>query len=147
MPRKSLNKFDIYGTSISIFREGWAKVACATIRDDYVDELTSVTWSINGSYLYNKNLGYLHRYIVGKWYGNETLKNMTKENFIVDHLNNNGYDCTIENLTFLPSDENKAKGYTLDKYREKNLLYAALNITKDFSTNLFQISINFNYPA
>ena len=36
MPKKSLNKFDIYGTSISIFREGWEKVARATIRDDYI---------------------------------------------------------------------------------------------------------------
>lgn len=36
-----------------------------------------------------------------KWYGKETLDEMTEKGWVVDHMNNNGYDCRICNLEFL----------------------------------------------
>ena len=42
--------------------------------------------------------------------------------------------------------ENLAKGHTLDKYTQDKR-YIALNLFKDFSTQLYQISIVFNYAA
>lgn len=65
MPRESKNTFTISGDQITIAHPDWDFRATATIRDDYAEEIQSVTWSRNGAYLYNAKLGgYLHLYIM-----------------------------------------------------------------------------------
>lgn len=140
----SKNTFEVYDDVVHVFRKEWEKIAFASFREDYYPELSSVTWSVNGEYLHNAKLGYLHRYIVGKWYGEDMLAEMTKAGWIVDHMNNNGFDCQISNLAFLSSDENKAKGFTVDKQSEALRYHIALNLFRDFSTGLYQITIFFN---
>jgi len=55
-----------------------------------------------------------------KWYEEEFYEAMKANDYVVDHMDNNGYNCCIENLCFLTSDENKAKGMAVDKLsREK----------------------------
>lgn len=142
MPSK--NKFEINGEIVFITSEGWDKLAHTTYREDYYPELSSVTWSQNGAYLRNSKLGYLHRYIAAKWYGVDMLKEMDEAGWIVDHMNNDGFDCQIENLSFLSSDENKAKGFTVDKQSEEMKYHIALNLFRDFSTGCFQITMFFN---
>lgn len=142
----SLNSFSISGDLLTIYREGWSQLATATIRDDYKDEIQSVTWTNDDGYLKNKKLGSLHSYIIKKWYGEDMHRSMLDNGFIVEHMDNNGFNCQIENLCFLNRGENVAKGQTLDKYSEDKR-YIALNLFKDFSTQLYQISIFFNYPA
>ena len=61
-------------------------------------------------------------------------------------MDNDGYNCCIDNLCFLIADENKAKGMTLDKM-SADKSHIALSMFKDFETQLFQITIVFNYPA
>ena len=61
-------------------------------------------------------------------------------------MDNDISNCRIENLCFLTCDENKAKGFTVDKL-SKEKTHIALTLYKDFSTSLFQIAIAFNYPA
>jgi hypothetical protein len=142
----SKNIFSINGNEITIFNKRWDKIATATIRSDYIDEIQSVTWSKNGEYLYNKEHGYLHIYIMKKWYGEVLYASMKENDYIIDHMDNEGFNCSISNLCFLTSDENKAKGLTLDKMsREK--CHIALSLYKDFHTQLMQITIVFNYPA
>ena len=52
----SKNFFDINGDIISITRPEWDFIAQATIRDDYADEIQSVTWGLkNGRYLIMPN--------------------------------------------------------------------------------------------
>ena len=68
----------------------------------------------NGKYFYNAKLGYLHRYIMEKWYTKEILDTMTADNFVVDHMDGDGFNCNINNLCFLSRNENVAKGNTLD---------------------------------
>lgn len=143
----SKNKFELYGNDqcLSIYNEGWNSLAFATVREDYLEEIQSITWTKNGDYLFNKKLGmYLHRYIIKKWYGEQMLENMTSKGFVIDHLNNDGFDCTIENLYFLHSDENKAKGFTVDKQSEEFRSKIALRMYRDFSTGYFQTTIFFN---
>ena len=53
MPRKSKNAFTINGDLVTIYHPDWDFIATATIRDDYAEEIQSVTWSRNGDYLYN----------------------------------------------------------------------------------------------
>jgi len=130
---------------IHIFRPLWGKLAITTYREDYFEELCSLTWTKSGEYLRSSKLEMqLHRYIMAKWYGDTVLEEMTKNGFIVDHINNDGFDCRISNLEFLSSDENKAKGFTLDKQTQQMKNHVALSIFKDFSTNKYQITLGFN---
>ena len=146
MPRKSLNKFQVIGKDAHLNRETWGKIAFTTFREDYYAELTSVTWTKNNNYLRNKKLGLLHRYIMGKWYGEDVLADFTGKGYVVDHMNNDGLDCRISNLEFLKKNHNTAKGQAFD-IDAKDLRYRiAVNIFKDFTTNCYQISIGCNDP-
>lgn len=140
----SKNKFDVHGEVVHISRDGWDKLASTTYREDYYGELKSVTWGITNGYLRSQKLGYLHRYIMAKWYGQDVLDKMTAAGFVVDHMNNESFDCQISNLSFLSSDENKAKGFTVDKQSNELRWNLALNMFKDFETGYFQMTIFFN---
>ena len=140
----SKNRFEINGDTVHIFRDGWEHLASTSYRDDYIDELQSVTWGITNGYLRSNKLGYLHRYVVGKWYGTDVLDEMTKSGFIVDHMDNDSFNCNIDNLSFLSSDENKAKGFTVDKQTKELRWNIALNMFRDFSTGYYQTTIFFN---
>lgn len=141
----SKNKIEICGEDIHIFKDKWEKLAFTTYRKDYYDELSNVTWTKNGEYLYSSKLRkYLHRYIMEKWYGLEMLEYMDANHFVVDHMNNDGFDCRVSNLEFLPNDENKAKGLTVDKQIEQIRNKVAISIFKDFTTGLYQLTLGFN---
>lgn len=143
----SKNKFDIKCDRVYITHAKWNFTAVASIKDEYAEELMSVTWTKNGEYLYSSKLStYLHIYIMKKWYGEEKYEQMKAEGYVVDHMDNDGYNCCINNLCFLIEDENKAKGMTVDKL-SKERSHIALSLYKDFSTELIQISVFFNYPA
>lgn len=144
MPSK--NKFKRNGNDIHILRKDWPKIAMTTYREDYYEELTSVTWTATKDYLINGRLGSLHRYIMGKWYGEEMLKTMTQQGWVVDHMNNDGFDCRISNLEFLPSKHNVAKGQTVDVETKELRHHIALTLCKDFSTGYYQIHIGCNDP-
>lgn len=143
----SKNTFSISGDKIYITRPEWNYMACATVRDDYEEEIQNATWGLNNErYLYNQKLGYLHAYIMKKWYGEEVCQSMKEQDFVIDHMDNNSTNCCIDNLCFLPNAYNKAKGLTFDQENEDKR-FIALTITKDFYTKLYQITIKFNYPA
>ncbi len=143
----SKNNFELHEDTLMISRPNWEFIAFATVRDDYLEEIQKVTWSKKGDYLYSNQLRvYLHIYIMKKWYGAECYERMKSEDYVVDHMDNNGYNCCINNLSFLTSYENKAKGMTVDKL-SKEKAYLALSLYEDFSTQLYQMTLFFNYPA
>ena len=144
MPRKSLDKFQVIGSDVHISREKWDKIALTTFREDYYAELTSRTWTLSKDYLVNKKFGSLHRYIMGKWYGENVLTELTAKGYVVDHMNNDGMDCRISNLEFLKKGYNTAKGQTFDIDGKKLKYQIAVNIFKDFTTGCYQISIGCN---
>lgn len=147
---KSKNTFEIHGDDVHIYRKEWGSMAFTTYREDYYEELTSVTWTKtsgkneDNAYLYNRKFGYLHRYIMGKWYGEDMVETMTENGWVVDHMNNDGFDCRISNLEFLPKRVNVAKGQMLDVDSNRLRSRIALSLYKDFSTGLYQIHIGFN---
>lgn len=54
----SKNGFRIDGDIISITRSEWDFIAQATVREDYLEEIQSVTWGLNNNrYLYNSKYG------------------------------------------------------------------------------------------
>lgn len=143
----SKNTFSISGDIISITRPEWDFLAMATVREDYLEEIQSVTWGLkNDRYLYNSRLGSLHSYIMKKWYGEELCQEMKANGYVIDHMDNVSSNCCIDNLCFLSSAYNKAKGLTFDQ-ENKDKRFIALTMFKDFNTGLYQITIMFNYPA
>lgn len=143
----SKNTFSIIGDTIYISRPEWDLIAQATVRDDYADEIQSVTWGLqNGRYPHNAKLGTLHSYIMKQWYGEELCAEMKEKGFVIDHMDNESHNCCIENLYFLSAAYNKAKGMTFDQ-ENKDKRFMALTLSRDFKTELYQITIAFNYPA
>lgn len=141
------NSFEISNNRIYISNPEWNFIATTTLREDYVDEIINATWGLkNGRYPYNSKLGTLHSFIMKKWYGEETCKEMKEQGYVIDHIDNISHNCCIENLAFLSDAYNKAKGLTFDQ-ENKDKSFIALSIFKNFETGLYQITIVFNYPA
>ncbi|MCY9308687.1 HNH endonuclease [Bacillus inaquosorum] len=130
---------------------------------DYTDEVWSkiktIKWNIKFGY-YNKKKKLkkhpyiygrfngkpvaLHRFVMEHWYGSDVVKRAKQDDYVVDHLNNNGLDCQISNLCFIPRILNTSKGNDYDIRRKDVRPRLAINITKDFDTQLFQITMAFN---
>lgn len=117
---------------------------------DYTDELweiiNSTKWRIKEKYIYAGNKS-LHRTVMDYWYGKECCEEMSKNEFVIDHIDNNGFNCLYENLAFLSRSKNwHYKGNYYDKERIETIPIAAVNIMKKMGGDKFQITIGFNVP-
>lgn len=140
-------KIEVNGDSVTIIRPDRNEIMFTTYREDYWEELSSQTWRLNSQgYPTCSKLGDLHRYIVAKWYGEDTLEEFTENGYVVDHLDNIHYNCKVSNLEFLKKDFNTAKGQWLDKQVKELEHQYALAIYKDFITECYQITIGMNNP-
>lgn len=135
-------KFEISKEEIIISRNEWNAVT--TYDKDIYDQISKKEWNKKCGYIYNGSLGYLHRYVMGFWYGKEFVEDMARHGFVVDHMNNDHTDCRLSNLEFLKKSYNTAKGqaFDVDSKRLKN--YIAVNLFKDFTTKCYQVTIGFN---
>lgn len=86
----------------------------------------------------------LHQIVMDFYYGEDIRKEMYKNGFIIEHHDNDGFNCCIENLSFFPNDKNKSKAFGYDKDRIRMMNRIAMNIFKDFKTQKYQITVAFN---
>ena len=134
--------------NIYISNPRWDKIAYTDFDKGLWDKVSAVTWTKNGDYLYSTKLKkYLHQFVMAYWYGQEEVIAAKEKKFVVDHLNNNGFDCRLSNLNFIPDNINKAKGLVFDPLRKGSIDLVALNFFKDFQSNKFQITLGFNQPV
>lgn len=136
---------------ITINRPCFKALAYATYTDELYKKISSVTWSVARSetgkeYLKSVKYGLLHQLVISHFFGKDVLKEAYDNNYVIDHLDNNGYECTYENLALIPKKENSAKGLTYDIERKEAIDKFSINITRDFDTEEFQISVIFNMP-
>lgn len=135
--------FKVCGKDIIISRDDWQ--AITTNHRDLYSIVSKKEWRKDShGYIVNSSLGYLHRYVMQFWYGEEMLHEMTKCGFVVDHLNNNPEDCRLSNLEFLRKAYNTAKGQVFDVDSKNAKKAIALTLFKDFSTGCYQITIGCN---
>lgn len=153
MPRLSLNTFELNDRNeIFISRDSWKRRAITSYREDYYNELCSLTWTKNNGYLIHKSSGrMLHHYIMEKWHGVENTQRLLNEKWIVEHLNNlggeyKGFDNRIQCLTFASHDSNMVKAFSTDKRRRDTEPDLILHLFYDISVNRYQISITFTVP-
>ena len=131
--------------SIEIYNKRKEKIGIATDRDDYHDELYKLAWNLNSKgYIVNKKGGSLHKYMMGKWYGDEVVREFYNKGYIIDHINNEHYDNRISNLAFYLRTRNVAKGMYFDKESKQIRDKLLVQIHKDFSNKCYQISLVFN---
>ena len=127
--------FKVCGKDIIISRDDWQ--AITTNHRDLYSIVSKKEWRKDShGYIVNSSLGYLHRYVMQFWYGEEMLHEMTKCGFVVDHLNNNPEDCRLSNLEFLRKAYNTAKGQVFDvdsKNAKNHTTSATLNYPGVFS--------------
>lgn len=129
MPK--LMDIEIDNSRIKLQRDQW-QGHCAYISNypGLLDEVRKHTWTYaenDHPYLNCSKLGVsLHKFVLQFLYGEEKLDEMLGKLNIIEHLDNNGLNCTYENLHVLSEDMNKAKAFSIDK---KNAALAAGEIT------------------
>lgn len=136
---------------ITISRPCFKCVAFATYTEELYEKISSVTWTVKRSdtdkeYLKSTKFGLLHQLVIEHFYGKEVLSEAYVNDYVIDHLDNNRYECTYENLALIPKKENSAKGLTYDIERKEVIRKFSINITRDMATKEFQISVIFNQP-
>lgn len=110
----------VIGNVIELSRDQWkGHVAKITNDPSLLEEVKKYTWTYKDGehpYLHNSKLNiYFHEFVLGFIYGRENIDRMQAEGNIIEHLDNDGLNCTYENLHILSEDLNKAKAFTIDK--------------------------------
>lgn len=117
---------------------------------DYTHDLwqiiSTAKWRTDRNYIFSGSKS-LHRIIMEYWYGEEQCKQKIRSGSVIDHIDNDGFNCKCENLEFLDRIKNWTyKGQYYDKKRSIIASSAAINIFKNKFGNRFQITIGFNVP-
>lgn len=102
------------------------------------------TYIYTGSTPFTKRYRKLYEIVMCSWYEKKIVDQMRDNKFIIEHLDNNPHNCSIENLAFAHEDLNKTKAFSFDKTRPKLHTKVAMNIYKNFSTREFEITLGFN---
>ncbi len=127
-----------------------------TFDTDFWNWISKVSWTVNTkkflarkkTYIKTSNKKFLehstlHQSVMVHWYGLDEFLEAKEKDFIVEHHNNQAFDCTIENLSFAHNDLNLAKAHTFDKNQPKLIMKVGVNFFKDFSSRQYQITMIF----
>ena len=133
-----------------------AYVATTEYASELWDVITSTEWRISyiedseghkrPKYLTSGNLKKDFQHVVIDYYFGESYRREAwdKLGLVVEHLNNDGFDCCISNLFFLKKIKNYYKGIYFDKLRDESLFVLALHIFHIIQNRTFQVTIGFN---
>lgn len=87
----------------------------------------------------------MHQFVLSFLYGKDKLDTMLSEENIIEHLDNNGLNCTYDNLHVLSADYNKAKAFTIDKQSPDPIIPAFVtDVFYSHKKQHYQIQIVFN---
>ena len=125
MEKDKLNYMKI-GDAYELRREQWnGRRALISDYPGLLDEVRKYTWTCTCGthdthrehpYLRSSKLNIsLHKFVLAFLYGAENLDAMLMPDNIIEHLDNDGLNCSYDNLHIISSDNNKAKAFTIDK--------------------------------
>lgn len=144
------------GNQISLNRKTWkGKTAYISNYPGLLDEICKYTWTYTSDkhpYLKCGKLGVtLHKFVLEFLYGKENLEKMLSNSNIIEHLDNDGFNCTYENLHIISEDWNKAKAFSLDKMNatakadEKTSIPSLItDVYYSHKNKYFQLQVFFN---
>lgn len=78
------------------------------------------------------------------YFGEDNRKKAYELGYIIEHLDNDGFNCEISNLFILKKVKNTYKGWHFDKEVKEALLTIGLRIYHIIENKTFQITIAFN---
>lgn len=112
----------------------------------YVDEKAlnngKKTYIYTNSSVFGKRKA-LHQVVMEHWYGTEAIENAYEKKFIVEHHDNNAFNCRISNLSFASNHLNLAKAHTFDINQPLLTPSVSVRFYKDFTSQQYQIAIAF----
>lgn len=147
--------FKIYKENDRIYLkpEDVDKLAYTNYSDELWQIINDTNWTITKDknnepkyLLSNKFNKTLHQIVIDHFFGESVRKQAYEAGMIIEHLNNNGFDCMISNLYFLIKIKNTYKGWYFDKLAEESIDIIALRIFHIMENHTFQITIAFNQP-
>lgn len=108
------------GNVYELRRNQWRGNAARITKDPaLLEEVQKYTWTYNAGmhpYLRCSKLGIsLHEFVMGYIYGQDKIDELQEKGCIVEHLDNNGLNCTYENLHVLSGEMNKTKAFSVDR--------------------------------
>lgn len=111
---------NILGEYIELKRDQWRGHSARITNDpELLEKVKKYTWTYNDGkhpYLRNGVLGMsLHEFVLSHVYGHEYVKNMIQAGNIIEHLDNDGLNCSYDNLHIISEDWNKTKAFSIDK--------------------------------
>ena len=112
------------GSVIELSRDQWnGHKAYISDYPGLLEAVQKYTWTYSGGehpYLRSSKLKTsLHKFVLAFLYGADNLEKMLLPDNIIEHLDNNGLNCSYDNLHILSSDRNKAKAFSIDKEADK----------------------------
>lgn len=141
------------GDVYELRRDQWKGNTARISKDpSLLEEVKKYTWTYNVGkhpYLRSSKLGLsLHEFVLGFIYGADTIDQMQAEGNIIEHLDNDGLNCTYENLHILSEDMNKAKAFSIDRMNKESELISyppyILDVYYLHDKKMFQLQICMN---
>ena len=86
----------------------------------------------------------LHQIVFDFYFSEEKRTELYAQKYIIEHLDNDGFNCRISNLYFLKDIKNTYKGWHLDKISKESMPIVAMKIYHIFENKTFQIVLFFN---
>lgn len=143
----------VYNEKISINIKGLNKLAFVNYTEELFNIIKNARFRIPDTpkkieeckYIYsNEQRKYLHQVVFDYYIGEENRKKGYKLGYIIEHLDNNGFNCDISNLFLLKKVKNTYKGWNFDKESKESVHIIALKIYHIIQNKTFQITIAFN---
>jgi hypothetical protein len=143
----------VYNEKIGINIKGLHKLAFTNYTEELFEIIKNARFRIPKtpeairSYKYpysNEYKKYLHQIAFDYYFGEDARKKFYESGYIIEHLDNDGFNCDISNLFILKEIKNTYKGWHFDKECRKALPIMALKIYHMIHNKTFQIAIVFN---
>ncbi|MBG9734955.1 hypothetical protein [Paenibacillus alvei] len=153
MDKKEQVVLEVWDDKISINISGTDKLAFVDYTPGMYDLIRNARFRIPESEEVKKKYKYpysneykktLHQISFDYYFGEEFRKEAYNKDYIIEHLDNNGFNCSISNLFLLKKIKNTYKGWNFDKVVHDSKHIAALTIYHVLENRTFQITIAFN---
>ena len=118
MPTGSMDVREI-GNVYELKRDQWKGNTAQITKDpELLEKVKQLTWTYSDTdhpYLNNsKTRTSLHKYVLCHIYGEDYVNKMLAAGNIIEHLDNDGLNCTYENLHIISETLNKTKAFSID---------------------------------
>ena len=152
-------KFEKYGDIYELSRPQWGNhKARISVYPGLLDKVLRHTWTYTkGKHPYlttivksdngEKHTVSLHRFVLNHLYGTHNVAKMLEPDNIIEHLDNDGLNCSYDNLHILSADYNKAKAFTIDKEPRPSFAVIQTFVTGVYYSHKkkrYQVQIVFN---